>query len=676
MFIRRIFSLAFTAVCCAAFCGASGSCSTLLTDEELFEELNLDYPGLEAVKVSVSKGDYNAAKKAFVFHLRNRTSPKWFVDWHDYTKPVAEKNAKKSVTVIYADRITNNELIAHGSWHKYGDKIDWTADYSYDDYDEWVWQLNRHSCWVNLAEAYWETGDEKYPKAFVRQLNEWIDDNKIPTIGWNGKGSVWRTLDAGLRMQGNWPNLLYRFLASPSFDDETIIKMVKSFYEHATHLCSHNTSNNWLAVEMSGLYTVGALFPEFKNADDWRSFAASMLYEQEKEQFYPDGAQVELAPGYHALSTSSIVDVYKLARLNGYSLPKGYVERLESAYEYYVKLMLPDRTLPALNDSEWLECKKYIEEASELFPDRKDFKYFATDGDEGKKPSYTSVWMPWAGWYVMRSSWDKDAFYALFEVGPYGAAHQHEDKLSFVLYAYGNRIITECGTYSYDRSDFRKYTLSARGHNVARVDGMDQNRNSLRNVDTIIKSPKPLDNLWKTTEKYDLGEGCYNEGFGSNNDNTVTHKRKLRFLKNKYWILTDTFTPSDKEFHTYDIWFHFNTPSYSIDKELGVVSSNAVDSANIVIIPIGHKNMADVILGQEESEIQGWMPVHGGGNGYCCVPAATPTFHFEGQGEQTISFILFPLRPSEKIVISKIKQISNDSYYIYIQEKQGFKVKL
>lgn len=668
--MRKVFFIFLFLLLCSSVNGQ------ILNDAQFFKVLNLDYPGLEKVKSCVSRKDYAAAKKAFVSHLKNRTSPKWYIDWHDFKQPVVDANAKKSVTVIYANRIANNELIAHGTWHKYGNKIDWSADHSFDDYDEWVWQLNRHSCWVNLAEAYWETGDEKYTKAFTRQINDWIDNCRIPLTGWNGKGSVWRTLDAGLRMQGNWPNTFYRFLASPSFDDETIIKMVKSFYEHAAHLHNHNTSNNWLAVEMSGLYTAGALFPEFKEAEEWRTFAVQKLYEQEQELFYPDGAQVELAPGYHALSLSSIVDVFKLARRNDYSLPDCFVERLESAYEYYVKLMLPDATLPALNDSEWLECKKYIVEASELFPDRGDFKYFASEGKAGRKPSFASVWMPWAGWYVMRSGWDKEAFYALFEVGPYGAAHQHEDKLSFILYAYGNRLITECGTYSYDRSDWRKYTTVARGHNVARVDGLDQHRDAYRDKDEIKYSRQPLDNVWKTTRKYDYGEGFYNEGFGSNNDKTVIHKRSLWFIKNRYWIVTDTFTPSDSKTHTYETWFHFNTTSYGIDKKTGIVYSDDKQKANIAILPLGGNSTVSVIVGQEKPEIQGWLPTKGGGNGYQCEPAATPQFHNTGKGVQTITYLFLPYKASEAMPVKEVRQLSAKKYRVYFNDGQHITVKL
>lgn len=676
MFRRVLLLISFVVFTVCNICGQDNH---FLTDSEFFQVLNLDYPGLETVRKHVEKGDYSAAKTSFVEHIKNRTSPKWFVDWRDFSPSTSIKTTKQYV-FSYADRHIENEFYAHDAWYKYGDTIDWTADHSFDNYDEWVWELNRHECWLYMSEAFWATGDEKYAKAFVRQLNSWIDQCIVPEKHWTRAGSVWRTLDTGLRMQKNWPDAFYRFLSSSSFDDETIIKMIKSFYNHAIHLRNHYTYNNWLAVEMNGLYVVAGLFPEFRDTEEWRTFAVNKLYEQELELFYPDGSQVELAPFYHTLSVSSIVSVYRFAKLNGYQLPKEFVSRLERAYDCFVKLRMPDGLVPSINDSQWIESKKFLSEGASLFPERKDFEYFASDGKDGVVPSFKSAWMPWAGWYVMRSGWDKDAFYALFEVGPYGAGHQHEDKLSFILYAYGQRLITECGYFSYDKSDWRKYALSSRGHNVVRVDGKDQNRSGLISneirTNRVMCNQKPLYNKWKSNRRYDLAEGFYTEGFGDELDSTVTHHRIIKFVKNKYWLVTDIFTPSDTLNHTYDTWFHFNTSSYGIDTNLGIVYSDASNSANVAIISLSGKSRCNVICGQEKPEISGWKAVPGGGNGYHCEPVATPTFSLSGNGVIQESYLFIPFQTNQQMPVVNVKQVSKKKYKVYINNGDCYTVRL
>ena len=658
----------FIIVIGTAFCRLYGQESHRMNDKEFFQVLNLNNPDLKNVKEKYEKGDFIAAKKTLVEYIKFRKNPKWHINWQDYYKPEV-RNANEDLS--YADRYAENVLLSCGTWYDFENNIDWTSNHAPDNYVEWTWHLNRLSHWIVLGRAYWATGNEKYAKAFVRQLNSWIDQCVIPQK-FNAVGSAWRTIDTGVRASGSWPYAFYYFLSSSFSDDESVFKMIKSFYEHGVHLRTHNTSNNWLAIEMNGLFTIGTLFPEFKDSEEWLNYSVNRLVEEELKSFYPDGAQIELAPGYHELSVSNIVGVYKLAKLNGIQLPQQYVSRLEKAFEYYEKLMMPDGTIPALNDSRWLLSKDYFAYGAELFPQRDDFKYIATDGKEGKKPSLKSVWMPWAGWYVMRSGWNKDDYYALFEVGPYGAAHQHEDKLSFVLYAYGKRLITEAGFYPYDQSDWHKYALSARGHNVARVDGKDQNREAVKNIDKISYSPQPLDNKWISKRKYDYGEGIYSEGYGPLLDKTVTHNRTLKFVKNKYWVVTDTFTPSDTFNHTYDTWFHFSTPSYGINDELGVVYSDEQNSANIAIIALSGESTVKLIKGQKTPEIQGWLPAPGGSNEFHCEPIATPVYHISGKGVVQETYLFIPYKPTEKMPVNNVVKLANDKFIIYL--KNGNKI--
>ena len=642
------------------------------SDAQFFNAMNLDYYGLQEVKKHVLLNDFLSAKKELVRYLKNRSGSSWFFDW----KALESEKQKIEIGLIEANRYAENELYSCGVWHKFGNSINWRYNPTVNQYKEWTWQLNRHNAWTSLGKAYWKTGDEKYAKAFVYQLKSWVKQCDCPNDDGNYLGSPWRTLEAGIRMRLNWPNAFYFFLSSPSFDDESIILMLKSFYEHAIFLKDNSISNYRLSHEMAGLYTVGALFPEFRDAPEWRTLAANKLFEEEVEQFYPDGSQKELSPLYHYTNLTCIVDVYRLAQLNHYQLPLEYSARLESIYDYYEKLMMPDGKLPAVNDSRWQESKYNLNRAAEIFNYRKDFLYTATRGERGRKPSYTSVWLPWAGCYVMRSGWNKDDLYAFFEVGPYGSGHQHEDKLSFILAAYGSRLITECGNYAYDGSQWRQYAISARGHNVVRVDGMDQCRSKLRNNSEICCSNKPLTNRWISSRTYDYGEGFYTEGFGESLDKTVTHHRSLKFIKNRYWLLTDEFIPSDRKEHYYDLWFHFNTDRYRIDSSNNVVYSDDLTESNIAIVRLSECHNLDIVVGAQYPEVQGWVSEEYADCGFSCRPVATPIYHSKGVGVVKEHFVFIPFPKGDKLIINSIKRLSSKKYRIYIDGKKSITVKL
>ena len=621
-------------------------------NEELFEALNLDCPGLEKVKLAMSEEDILLAKQELAEYFRTRSNVKYFIDPKGALDP---KQRDSEYDTRKADKICENTLESCGIDYKFGPEIDWSINPTKLKYSEWTWQLSRHFFWITLGQAYWATGNEKYARAFVNQLRSWIIQNPCPTTSGNDVGSRWRTIETGIRMGSSWPSAYHYFLLSPSFDDASLLLYLKSTYEHANHLSEFPTQGNWLCMEMNGLYHVGTLFPEFKEAKYWRETAAKCLYKEMDTQVYPDGAQRELAPGYHGVSLRNFVGAYRIAKLNGLDLPEDYVKRFERMYETYMNITSPTGEAPAVNDSYWRDARHALSQGLQFFPERKDFQYIATTGREGIKPDFTSIFMPYAGWYSMRSGWDTRALYAFFDVGPFGMAHQHEDKLSFILYAYGNRLITEGGIYAYDESQWRKYILSARAHNVVRIDGLDQHR---KGVKRFTAQNTPLENRWTTNPTYDFAEGIYNEGFGLKRQLKITQTRSILFIKpNKqkevsYWIVIDVMTPSDEKQHVYDTWFHFNTGNAKIIPEWNAAVSTDPKSANMLIAPLSSQKPAlEIVTGQEQPEVQGWVPAEG----YDMRPVATPIFTQTATGQITQAYIFLPIEREQEHQLQDIQ---------------------
>ncbi|MDO4949794.1 MAG: heparinase II/III family protein [Bacteroidales bacterium] len=625
----------------------------VLSDGDLFDELNLDFPGMEDVKKAVVGNDYDQARKALAAYLRTRSNHAWFFDWNDFGKPET-RDADYDRSEL--EPVMRHYFGACSIPMQFGDTIDWSVNASEIKYQEWTWQLSRHPYWGKMGEAYWATGDEQYAREWVKQFRSWQEQCPVPDHEGSPLYSRWRTLESGIRTSGVWFNAFYRFLPSPTFDDESVVWFMKSCFEHAVHLRKHHKKGNWLTHEMNGLFNIGQVFPEFKQSAAWSQYAADKLYREQTEQFYPDGSQKELAPGYHGVCLVYINGLYNSANLFGYKLPDNYITDIEPFYEYYQKIMMPDGCTPALNDAGWNESRGSLAKGYELFPQRADFQYSATAGKEGVKPAYTSVWMPWAGWYVMRTGWGPHDMYAHFEVGPYSIGHQHEDKLSIILHAYGNRLLTEGGVYAYDTSQWRKYILSARAHNVTRVDGMDQNRRGVMNVPGVKEIAVPLDNRWITNDRFDFGEGWYDEGFGENNDKTVTQYRALAFIKNKYWILFDIFTPTDQKEHEYQTWFHFDTSEHTTYAPLRAVASKYADGEPNIVICQTREDAAElkVVTGQEQPEVQGWVPT-GGAQKYACRQVATPIFTRRQVGQCVEPYILYPVKAGENQPIAKVE---------------------
>ena len=84
-----------------------------------------------------------------------------------------------------------------------------------------------------------------------------------------------------------------------------------------------------------------------------------------------------------------------------------------------------------------------------------------------------------AGWVALRSGWDVGDMLFCIQSGVWGRGHQHLDKNSFVLEAYGERLCPDKGvpTYGHPMGPFFQKTAS---HNAITIDGADQRAASPR----------------------------------------------------------------------------------------------------------------------------------------------------------------------------------------------------
>ena len=637
-----------------------------MTDEQLFEALNLEYPGLGEVKAAVAKGDLAAAKRALAQYYRNRQTPKWYFPAGAKADPKPE-----NPDTARADRVLRHELESIGLRHQFGPEIDWTFDLTtapgskYAPNNEWTWQLNRHADWSALARAYRDTGDERYAREFTAQMMQWVRTCPVPEDAANTARSTWRTIEAGIRAAQVWPDLFYRFLLSPEFTDEALVTMVKSFAEHAMYLLPHPTSGNWLCMEGNGLFHVGVLFPEFKDAAKWRDTAVEWLYAEMENQVYPDGVQIELSSGYHHVSLSNFLGVFRLAQLNDIALPADYLKRIERMYDFDVYAAMPDRRLPGVQDGCYMDIRRPLGEAARLFPERKEFLWYATDGKEGEPPAKTSYAFPYAGYFIMRSGWEPDACWMLFDGGPFGYGHQHEDKLNVIVHAYGKLLLVDPGNYQYERSKWRQYFIDSAAHNVVLVDGQPQRRRGRPRSEYVVKEPLP--HVWATAPEYDYVEATFDEGFGGEVKQGVAHTRRVLFVKPDLWILCDTLSAKDGKEHSYEALFHLDAPVKADAAGLRLFTGNE-DAANLAIAARPASGLSLKIVEGQQDPLQGWLPDRGLKSAH---PAPVAVFTATGGGDTHLLWVLAPARPGAPDPVAAIEPLGDNRLSARIRLRDG-----
>lgn len=621
-------------------------------ERDLLAELNLKYPGLEAVAGAIARNEQGAARHALAEYYRHRTKPVYYFALGQKADP---KPAHPDVSD--AERAMRHEFVSIGYPHTFGPAIDWHYDVTresgskYAPNDEWTFQLNRHAEWLALSRAYRDTWDEKYAREFVAQMTSWVRDCPMPDDAGNVTHSAWRTAETGNRATGVWPELWYRFVPSPSMTDDALLLFLGAFIDHARHLMAHRTSGNWLTTEASGLFHVGVLFPEFKAAQTWRDTGTRWIYEELQKQVLPDGVHYELSSSYHHLALERFLEVYRIAKVNDIPRPVDFLHKLEKMYDFDVYGAMPDRRLPGIQDGHYYDVTGPMRQAFGFFPDRQDFLWYATNGTQGQPPGETSHAFPYAGYYVMRSGWQPDARWLWFDGGPFGYSHQHEDKLEIIVAAYGKMFLTDPGNYTYEHSKWRQYFVDSLSHNVVLVDGQPQHRRG-RPLESY-RITQPLPHIWVSEPTFDYAEATFDEDFGGAVRRSVSHTRSVLFIKPGFWVVLDTLRANDGREHTYDTLFHFDCEATA--SGLRMVTQNP-GGPNLTVAARPDPGLSLKIIEGQQNPIQGWLPA--GGNRVRPAPVGIYSAH---GGTTRMLYVLVPAPKGVPDPLKLVDPLDGDS---------------
>ncbi len=562
----------------------------LLTDEKFYlETLNTDIPALAIAAAHWRAGRSKEADHVFADYIKSVLKPEIYFQTPDYEAdnqwmPKGESKHEA------ANRICEGKLMSCGVMHDFGsiDRVNWEHNPTYNSYEEWPWQLNRHHEFRCLGKIYRETGDEKYARAYATLLRSWIESAECPEDISGYQTVTWRTIEAGIRMGKNWHYAIHAFLCSPSVDDRLWVLTFKSVWEHAYRVTKNPTKNNWLIMEMTGLIHIANMYTFFRESDAWREYGFRRLIEEHSIQLYDDGFQFELSSGYHWVCIMNYQFVIDNSLLYGVEIPSEFMAGIRKMYSVYPKLVRPDGRLPDINDGGCSFVSKLLEIGLNYFPNDEEFLAFR-DGVNREKYVPKTVVMPYSGMAIMRDGFENDGIWAFFESAPFGKSHQHEDKLNFLLYAYGKNMLDDSGNFAYDSSDMRKYILSTRSHNTGLVDGMGQNRR--KNYHWQKEDIKKRADL--SVEERDgvtVASGSYHEGYGPDLL-PVTHKRTVYYYRNgiggsdPFFVLHDRFSAGDERVHTYEVSFQLGREPLTIQD--GKATVNYGDGISLCIAGTG-----------------------------------------------------------------------------------------
>ena len=657
-----------------------------LSDRELIALIDLSHPDLAAVRHAADTGDDGAAVKALAAYYRRRRSVQWWFDPHHRDPASVQPNLPRIDAMVSSDL-----AMTYRRFPFRGGVADWQINPTAgrpNQTEEWLWSLNRMDYWQDFGDAWWKTGDSKHVKVFVHQLRSWVQATPRPDIMDEAPGSGWRGLEAGLRAGESWPQAWYRFLTAPEFTDADLILMLKGFADHGRHLAAHRVpdpslpSTNHYLIAWSGLYTVGLLFPELKPAAEWREAGRTRLIAALQSSLCADGSWYEFAPGYHRWVLDKAVAAYRLAQLLGDErrFPQTYLPMLQRGYEWLVKLMAPDHTSPKVNDTGSSEHLTFKAELAQLFPESPLLRWAVGLGQPPSPrgavapPPWRSVLLESSGYAVMRTGWTKADHYACFDVGPLGGWHGHQDKLSLMVWAYGRELLFDGGGGTYDRSSFRKYGQQTESHSTVMVDGLNQNRSFLSDVDPIgFDDPATPAPVLVTQPDWDYARGWYIGGYGPDKKRLAQHRREVALLRGELFLVVDTLTPADAEAHTYEARWQLKTTQWRHEKAIAGTQTADQGKANLLIVPLAIAGLqVREDSGVTKPKLLGWDVERDRDP----VPALTVRHTITRSGAQRFATLLVPIKPGKQQPVQAVRPAGENRWTIVFADGRTHQIAL
>lgn len=503
----------------------------------VFDQLNLDYPGLEKVKQYHEAGEDYLAASALLEYYRTRTNvinPN--LSLVDVTYSDADLS-KANYALEYRFYVNGQlEDPAIGKPYSVGKAgaINW-ANNPKGTSAEYQKQLHRHQWFIPQAKVYRGTHDEKYINSWIEVYGDWIVQNPKPEAGPIDEGPWWQ-LQVATRVLDQ-VQLLDYYKTSSNFTPEWLTTFLVSFAEQADFLQAYpyKSGGNILITQANALATAGTLMPEFKNAENWKNKGNEIL-NTEIQQFLADGWHKEFSLHYHIGVIDNFYEAMKLANANGQSVE--FKDALRKAVEVVMHFTYPnffakgsssdseeklDQIVPMFNDS-WNKTRsiltKNFKKYSEMFPESDELKYMATSGNggasQGNTPGNEMKLFEDAGFYIMRNGWVPESTVMIFSNNKFNDestsfasySHNQPDNGTFELYINKRNFFPDSGVCAYESSDktiqgYRNWhrktmhhnTLTLDDRNCEKADGKLLQSETKGNVETLVFENQSYPNM-------------------------------------------------------------------------------------------------------------------------------------------------------------------------------------
>lgn len=502
----------------------------------------------------------------FFFGGRQQAPRTQFQHWDaDVTSAPVERTRELKEGTFYYFSHSRVEMGSPPDWHHnplsghrapQGRHWSRLGDFEFGDI-KGFWEISRFGFAYTLGRAYWRTGDEHLAQLFWRLFDDWRAQNPPQQgVNWKcGQEITFRLMACCFA--------LYAFQNCQSTTPEQISGLAQLVAESATRIRANldyalSQRNNHSISEAAGLWTAGVLFPEFKQAEQWRELGHTQLERLARELIYDDGVFAQHSLNYQRLVLQVYLWIFRLADLNRKEFSETARSRVAQAGSLLFDLQ--DETtgyvpcyghndgalvLP-LNNCGFRDFRPITQSTSYYFKghrcheggpwDEDLFWLFGPEAAEApvERCQRKDLRASEGGYYTLRS----EKGFAFVRCGSFKHRPAHADMLHVDLWWQGTNLALDPGTYSYNAPDPWSNSLShTRFHNTVSVDEQDQMEQAGRFLWLPWLSSSVRCNRRSERGRLSYWEGEHN-GYERLKD-PVVHRRGILRLQEDWLVLDE-----------------------------------------------------------------------------------------------------------------------------------------
>lgn len=550
------------------------------------------------------------------------------------------------------------------------------SDFAYGDI-KIIWEASRFGFVYALVRAYWRSGDERYAELFWQAVMDWRAENP-PMQGVNWKCGQ----ETSLRVMA-WCFGLYGFGDSAATTPERMAALVQMIAVSGERIEANldyalSQRNNHGISEGMGLWTIGALFPEFQKAAHWRETGREVLEKQGRELIYEDGSFSQHSVNYHRLMLHDYGWCLRLGEVQKRPFSPELRERVALSGNWLYQIQAgEDGQVPyygqndgalilPLNNCDYQDFRPVIQSIHFLSTETRCYDAGPWDEDllwlfgpeslhgPVKRPFQTNFQADVGGYHTLRTPESM-----LFtRCGQFRDRPSQADMLHVDLWWRGQPVAIDAGTYRYNAPPPWDNPLARTSyHNTVTVDGVDQMERAGRFLWLPWLRGEVQANRTSTAGYFAYWQGSH-DGYGRL-PAPAAYQRGVIRIGSDTWLVLDRL--QSQETHAYRLhWLLADWP-YSWDEEMFRLSLQTPAGAYYLQLGAVPGTAVPSLIYADAESPAGWhAPYYG-------VRKTAVSLALHTQALQSLFWTLFSSRPIDPVVDKNLIVLHNTEGKIEIQ---------